>query len=76
MFMGTPEFSLSTLEALKDSGYDVETIITQPDKPKNRGQKMSHPPVYDYAVENSIKVFIKILVNMTEVVTFTMLKSS
>ena len=57
MFMGTPEFSISTLEALKDSGYDVETIITQPDKPKNRGQKMSHPPVYDYAVENNIKVF-------------------
>ena len=55
--MGTPEFSISTLEALKDSGYDVETIITQPDKPKNRGQKMSHPPVYDYAVENNIKVF-------------------
>ena len=57
MFMGTPEFSISTLEALKDGGYNVETIITQPDKPKNRGQKMTHPPVYDYAVENNIKVF-------------------
>ena len=57
MFMGTPEFSISTLEALKESGYDVDTIITQPDKPKNRGQKMSHPPVYEYAVNNNIKVY-------------------
>jgi len=57
MFMGTPEFSLSTLDALKEAGYSVDAIITQPDKPKNRGQKMSHPPVYDYAVENNINVY-------------------
>lgn len=55
--MGTPEFSLSTLDALCEAGYIVDTIITQPDKPKNRGQKMSHPPVYDYAVEHGIRVF-------------------
>lgn len=57
MFMGTPEFAISTLEALSEAGYSVDTVITQPDKPKNRGHKMTHPPVYDYAEKNNIKIY-------------------
>lgn len=57
MFMGTPDFAVASLDALKSSGYDIISVVTQPDKKKGRGHKMAHPPVYEYAKENDIKIF-------------------
>lgn len=57
MFMGTPEFAISTMEALFEDGYDIDCVVTQPDKPKNRGHKMTHPPVYDFAEKRGIKIY-------------------
>ncbi len=57
LFMGTPDFALSSLRALRNAGHEIAAVVTQPDKPKGRGHKMAHPPVYDYAVEHKIPVF-------------------
>ncbi|MFR0962290.1 MAG: hypothetical protein ACLSGB_10705, partial [Dorea sp.] len=45
IFMGTPDFSVGTLEALAEAGHEVVLAVTQPDKPKGRGGKMRYTPV-------------------------------
>lgn len=57
MFMGTPDFAAASLDALVSDGYDVTSVVTQPDKKKGRGHKMSHTPVYEYAKAHEIEIF-------------------
>ena len=57
IFMGTPEFSVGTLEALIQAGHQVVLAVTQPDKPKGRGGKMQFPPVKEKALQYGIPVF-------------------
>lgn len=40
IYMGTPDFAVAPLVALAENGYEVEAVITQPDKPKGRGKTM------------------------------------
>ena len=56
-FMGTPEFSVPSLRALVEAGYDVAGVFTQPDRPKGRGGKVQQSPVKEYAVSRGIPVF-------------------
>jgi methionyl-tRNA formyltransferase len=49
IFMGTPAFALPSLEALLAAGEEVAAVVTQPDKPRGRGQKISPSPVKDLA---------------------------
>lgn len=49
IFMGTPAFALSSLEALLAAGEEVAAVVTQPDKPRGRGQKVSPSPVKELA---------------------------
>nr|WP_296264775.1 methionyl-tRNA formyltransferase [uncultured Merdimonas sp.] len=57
IFMGTPEFSVGTLEALIDAGHEVVLVVTQPDKPKGRGGKMQYTPVKEAALKHGIPVY-------------------
>ena len=57
IFMGTPDFSVGTLEALIGAGHEVVLVVTQPDKPKGRGGKMQYTPVKEAAVAHGIPVF-------------------
>lgn len=57
IFMGTPDFSVGTLEALVEAGYEVCLAVTQPDKPKGRGKEMQFPPVKETAIRLGIPVF-------------------
>lgn len=57
VFMGTPDFSVPCLDALIKAGHEVAAVFTQPDKPKNRGHKLSMPPVKEFAVEKGIEVY-------------------
>ena len=41
VFMGTPEFSLPTLQKLYNSDHDVLLVVTQPDRPKGRGRELT-----------------------------------
>jgi len=54
--MGTPEFAVSSLQILVESGFKVVAVVTAPDKPRGRGQKVVPSPVKAYAVEQNIPV--------------------
>ncbi len=45
LFLGTPEFALRTLDAVLGSPHEVVGIVTQPDRPRGRGQRLAPPPV-------------------------------
>ena len=57
IFMGTPDFSVGTLEALVEAGHEVVLAVTQPDKPKGRGKEMQFTPVKECALRHGIPVF-------------------
>ncbi len=57
IFMGTPDFSVGTLEALIAAGHEVTLAVTQPDKPKGRGKSMQYPPVKEAALVHGIEVY-------------------
>lgn len=56
VFMGTPDFAAPTLQALLDNGYDVRAVVTQPDRPKGRGQQMCVSPVKALAMQHQLRV--------------------
>ncbi len=56
VFMGTPDFAVPSLEMLVSEGYEVVAAVTQPDKPKGRGNKLTAPPVKEFAIKNGIQV--------------------
>jgi len=54
--MGTPQFAVASLDALIKAGCDVAAVVTAPDKPAGRGQKINESAVKQYAVMNGLKV--------------------
>lgn len=56
VFMGTPEFAVSSLEVLVENGWNVVAVITAPDRPKGRGQKLIPSPVKETALKNGIPI--------------------
>lgn len=57
VFMGTPEISTYALNALLDKGYDVVAIVSQPDKPSGRKNKIIYSDVKKIALEKNISLF-------------------
>lgn len=66
VFMGTPDFSVGTLEKLIEAGHEVLAVITQPDKPKGRGKAMQHTPVKEAALRHGIPVYQPVKVREPE----------
>jgi methionyl-tRNA formyltransferase len=56
IFMGTPEFSIPSLERLLADGHEVAAVFTQPDKPAGRGKTLHQPAVKVFALEHGIQV--------------------
>jgi len=56
-FMGTPDFVLPLVEALKDSDHDLMCIYTQPPREAGRKRQLQNTPVHDYALAHNIPVF-------------------
>ncbi|BDD03691.1 methionyl-tRNA formyltransferase [Aureibacter tunicatorum] len=56
VYMGTPDFAVPPLKSLVENGYNVVGVITVPDKPKGRGQKVSTSAVKDYAVSQGLNI--------------------
>ena len=54
VFMGTPEFALPSLRILRARSYELAAVVTAPDKPRGRGQRMSVSPVKAFAVEHAL----------------------
>lgn len=57
VFMGTPDFARDSLKAIKDAGYNIQAVVTNPDRPKGRGMKLIASPVKEYAKSNNIKIY-------------------
>lgn len=57
IFMGTPDFSVGTFNALLEAGHEIVLAVTQPDKPKGRGNSMKFPPVKETALLHGIEVY-------------------
>jgi len=57
LFMGTPDFAVASLKRLVEDGHEICGVITQPDKPKNRGHKMQPTPVKEYALTQNLPVY-------------------
>ena len=57
VFMGTPDFAVPSLKRLISDGYEIVGVFTQPDKPKNRGMKLTPSPVKVVALEHEIPVY-------------------
>ncbi len=56
IFMGTPEFAVPSLEILVEHKFNVVAVITAPDKPQGRGQKIIYSPVKESALKHNIPV--------------------
>src|SRR5664279_5584961 len=57
IFLGTPAFAVPTLEAIVQAGHDVAAVLTQPDRPRGRGQKAGASPVKEAAVRLGLTVY-------------------
>ncbi|WP_299227319.1 methionyl-tRNA formyltransferase [Sulfurihydrogenibium sp.] len=57
LFWGTPDFAVKSLKALIESNHQVVGVVTQPDKPRGRGQKIQPTPVKEEALKHNIPVF-------------------
>jgi methionyl-tRNA formyltransferase len=56
VFMGTPDFAVASSEALLKAGFNVVAVVTAPDKPAGRGQKLSESAVKKYAASQNLPV--------------------
>ena len=56
IFMGTPDFAVTTLKALIDNQYNIVGVITAPDKPAGRGRKLNESAVKQYAKAQNLNI--------------------
>ncbi len=56
VFMGTPDFAVASLDAIVKADYDVAAVVTVPDKPAGRGQKLSLSAVKEYALAHNLNI--------------------
>ena len=56
VFMGTPEFAVGILDTILNTNFEVVGVITAPDKPAGRGQKIKYSAVKEYALEKNLKL--------------------
>ena len=56
VFMGTPDFAVGILDTIYKNNYEIVGVITAPDKPAGRGQKVSTSAVKEYALANNLRL--------------------
>ncbi|GKU78503.1 methionyl-tRNA formyltransferase [Paenibacillus sp. L3-i20] len=56
VFMGTPEFAVPSLKLLIETGYEIVSVVTQPDRPKGRKKTLTPPPVKEAALSLGLNV--------------------
>ena len=56
VFMGTPDFAVGILDAILQHRYEIAAVITAPDKPAGRGQKLNTSAVKTYALQKGLKI--------------------
>ena len=56
VFLGTPEFAVASLDALVKQRYNIVGVVTMPDKPANRGHRITYSAVKQYALDNNLRL--------------------
>ena len=56
VFYGTTEFSIPTLDRLLTDGAEISAVVTAPDKPAGRGQKLNISPVKEFALKKNLRI--------------------
>lgn len=56
VFMGTPEFAVTTLKHIIEANYNVVGVITAPDRPAGRGRKLQQSAVKEFAVSKNLPI--------------------
>lgn len=69
-FLGTPEFAVPSLERIVEAGLDITEVVTQPDRPKGRGQRLAGPPVKEAALRLGLAVYQPEKLNRPDVIEF------
>src|SRR5438270_13788037 len=70
VFLGTPAFAVPTLERIVAAGHDVVAVLTQPDRPRGRGQQLAPTPVKECALAHRLPVYQPERVRRPEAVEF------
>ena len=68
VFMGTPDFAASALEALIQAGHEITLVVTQPDKPKGRSKELMPSPVKVCALKYNLPVFQPVRIKTPEAI--------
>lgn len=55
--MGTPNAAVPSLEKILQDGHEIVAVYTQPDRPSGRGNKLTAPPVKEFALQNNLPIF-------------------
>jgi methionyl-tRNA formyltransferase len=66
IFYGTPEIAAYQLEKLHKNNYNIVAVVTQPDKPSGRGQKINYSAVKQYAIDNNLPLFQPVKLNQQD----------
>ncbi len=70
IFMGTPDFSVPTFEALLDAGHEIVLAVTQPDRAKGRGNTVQCSPVKEAAVRHGTDVYQPVRIRDPECIKY------
>lgn len=70
VFLGTPEFAVPTLERIVESGHEIAAVLTQPDRPKGRGQEFAASPVKNAALRLNLRVCQPTSIRQPDVIEF------
>ena len=57
LYMGTPDFAVAPMRALREAGHELVGVVTQPDRPKGRGMKAAFSPVKEAALRLGLPVY-------------------
>jgi len=57
IFLGTPAFAVPILAAIEAAGHDIALVVTQPDRPAGRGQRLAAPPVAELACRDGLPLW-------------------
>ncbi len=70
VYLGTPRFAVPTLERIVEAGHQVVAVVTQPDRPRGRGQQVAPPPVKEAALLLGLPLYQPERVRRPEAVEF------
>ena len=57
LFMGTPDFSVKSLDKLYNSKFEICGVVTTPDRPSGRGMKLVPSKVKEYALDKGLNIY-------------------